>query len=124
MTIRELRSMGIKIIAIVIIIVEAFLSHQSGRTSGKESRWLSEKTGVNESFIRSAAHVLLFAVLAGIAWLAFGTAGIIVAAVWAIADEATKPLLHNQRHCSLKDILLNLAGTALGTALALLIQKP
>lgn len=112
--------MGMKITAVFIFLVEVFLSHQGGRESGMESRWLSERTGIVEGFLRLSAHVLLFAALAGFSTGAFGTAGLIATAVWAVMDEVTKPMLRNQRHCSGKDILLNLAGVWIGAGLAMM----
>ena len=114
--------MILKIAVIVVFIFEIFHSHQSGRKSGMESRWLAERTGVQESLLRSAAHVLLFAVLTALGSIAFGWVGFIAALVWAAADEASKPLLRNQRHCSGKDILLNLAGVGIGGIVTLLIK--
>ena len=107
---------------VLIFLAEAFLSHQGGKESGAESRWLSERTGIREGFLRSIAHVLLFAVLAGFSMDAFGTIGLIAAAAWAVVDEMTKPLLHNQRHCSGKDILLNLFGIWIGAGLIVVIR--
>ena len=113
--------MVLKIAVIVVLLAEIFLSHQSGSSSGMESRWLADRTGIRESFLRSAAHVLIFAVLAALGTIGFGWIGLIVIAVWAVLDEVTKPLLRNQRHCSGKDILLNLAGTGIGGAIALIL---
>ena len=107
----------------MILLVEVFLSHQEGRLSGAESKWLSEKTGLKEGFIRSFAHILLFMILACASFIAFETAGLIVVIIWSALDEITKPLLNNFRHCSGRDILLNYIGTGLGTGLALLIMS-
>ena len=115
--------MGFKVTAVVIFLIEVFLSHQEGRQSGAESKWLSEKTGLKESFIRSFAHILLFVILAGTVFVAYGIAGFIFVIIWAALDEITKPLLHNFRHCSGRDILLNYIGIGIGTGVALLIMS-
>ena len=36
--------------------------------------------------------------------------------MWAIIDEATKPLLKNERHFSLKDVGWNMIGIMIGVA--------
>ena len=114
--------MGLKIVTVSIFLAEAFLSHQGGKESGMESRWLSEWIGIKEGILRSYAHALLFAVLTVFSIAAFGTIGLIATAVWAVVDEMTKPLLHNERHCSGKDILLNLIGEGIGAGLAALVS--
>ena len=113
--------MSVKIVAVLFFLAEAFLSHHGGKESGAESRWLSERTGIREGFLRSSAHVLLFAVLTVFSIAAFGTIGLISTAAWAVVDEMTKPLLYNQLHCSCKDILLNLIGVGIGTGLVALV---
>ena len=109
-----------KIAAIVVFLLEAFLSHQGGKQSGEESRWLSKVSGINEGFLRKSAHVLSFLIITVLAVSGFGTAGLIAAAIWALVDELTKPLLKNQRHCSGRDILLNLVGVAAGGTVVLI----
>ena len=106
----------------MIFLIEIFLSHQEGRKSGAESKCLSEKTGIKEGFIRSFAHILLFMNIAGSSFIAFGIVGFIFVIIWSALDEITKPLLHNFRHCSGKDILLNYIGTGIGTGLVMLVQ--
>lgn len=78
--------MGLKVAAIAVFLIEVFLSHQGGKESGAESRWLSERIGLKESFLRSAAHVLIFAVLTCVTVLGFGWVGVALVAVWAAVD--------------------------------------
>ena len=103
-----------KTAAILVFLVEVFLSHQNGRESGAESKWLAERIHIKEGILRKSAHVLCFMILSILMSLAYGTAGYIAVAAWAAVDELTKPVLRNQRHCSGKEILLNLAGVVVG----------
>lgn len=54
--------------------------------------------------------------------LAYGMAGFITVAAWAVVDETTKPMLHNQRHCSGKEILLNIAGVIAGGGVSFILK--
>ena len=102
-----------KIVAILWFILEAWLSHTPGDKSGEESRSLSAVLHVNEGFLRKAAHVMMFAVLALLVALSFPQWCLWLVAGWALADEATKPFVLG-RHFSWQDVGLNLLGTAVG----------
>lgn len=97
----------------VVFIIEVYLSHQNGKESGAESRAMSERLHLNEHLIRTGAHIGFFAVLIFLAlfispWIS------IAVVLWAIIDEATKPLLKNERHFSLKDVGWNVTGVVIG----------
>ncbi|MDE6519937.1 MAG: VanZ family protein [Ruminococcus sp.] len=97
----------------VVFIIEVYLSHQNRRKSGMESRTLSEHLHLNEYLIRTGAHIGFFAVLTFLSlfispWIS------IVVILWAIIDEATKSLLKNERHFSLKDVGWNMVGIMIG----------
>ena len=96
--------------------LECWLSHQPGKRSGAQSKWLAERSRTTERFLRRAAHVLCFFVLTLLACLGFGPWAIVFCAAWAALDEWTKKFVRG-RHCSGRDILLNLLGLALGAAL-------
>ena len=97
-----------------VFIIEIYLSHQNGRNSGAESRALLKYLHLNERFIRTGAHIGFFAVLIFLSlfispWIS------IAVVLWAIIDEATKPLLKNERHFSIIDVGWNFAGVVIGT---------
>lgn len=98
----------------VVFIIEVYLSHQNGKKSGAESKSLSERLHLNEHLIRTGAHIGFFAVLTFLSlflskWLC------VAVILWAIIDEATKPLLKNERHFSFKDVGWNVVGVGIGT---------
>lgn len=105
----------------VVFIIEVYLSHQNGKDSGAESRALSKHLHLNERLIRIGAHIGLFSILMFFAlflskWLW------VAVTLWAIIDEATKPLLKNEQHFSLKDIGWNMIGVVIGTVVWMLTQ--
>lgn len=101
----------LKLIAVLIFAAEVILSHIPGERSGAQSQSLSRLTHIPESFLRRAAHVVLFFALSvsfAFAWEWYGIVGAM--------DEVTKiPILG--RHCSAMDIGLNLLGTWIGMLL-------
>ncbi|MDE5558727.1 MAG: VanZ family protein [Ruminococcus sp.] len=105
----------------VVFIIEVYLSQQNGRKSGAESRTLSEHLHLNEYLIRTGAHIGFFSILMFLAL--FLSKWLWVAAVlWAIIDEATKPLLKNERHFSFIDVGWNFVGVVIGTVVWMLTQ--
>lgn len=111
-----------KFFAIAVFVVEVLLSHTPGEASENQSKWLSSMTGVKEGLLRRAAHVILFAALAVIAGLGFGTWGIVGVAAWAILDEVTKIPIPGRHFCLWPDVILNIIGCLLGTAIWLIIK--
>lgn len=107
--------------AVVVFIVECVLSHTPGDRSGRQSETLAKLSGVDEGLLRRFAHVFLFLVLGVLAGAGFGWIGIGAAAVWAVVDELTKPLVPG-RHFSWIDVGLNLAGVAVGVGLWLVLR--
>ncbi len=113
------------IMFIAVTITEVYLSHQNGKDSGAASKFLSTHFYLSEAVIRTGAHIISFAVMMFLAcWVCGGckeyqvrmmTA--VVVALWAIMDEVTKPMLKNERHCSVKDIGWNLVGCVIGFGL-------
>ena len=102
-----------KMTSVLWFIVECWLSHQPGEQSGANSRWLAVQSKTDEKIIRKAAHVLCFAVLSVLSCLGFGPLALIFCAAWSVLDELTKRKIRG-RHCSGKDMALNLLGTAVG----------
>jgi len=102
-----------RIVAVVVFIVECVLSHTPGDRSGRQSETLAKLSGVDEGLLRRLAHVFLFLVLGVLTGAGFGWIGIGAAAVWAVVDELTKPLIPG-RHFSWIDVGLNLVGVAAG----------
>lgn len=105
-----------RIAAVLIFIVECWLSHQGGKKSGEESRWLARATGIKEKTLRRMAHVLLFLALSVCTGLGFGWQRIVGVCIWSVLDEVTKIWVRG-RHCSALDIGLNLLGTGIGLIL-------
>lgn len=110
-----------KIAAVVFFIIEVVLSHTPGERSGHQSEVLSRWTHLPEGTLRRAAHIILFFFLSLFAGLGFGIWGVGAVALWAVVDEATKPLIPG-RHFSALDILLNLVGVAFGIGLWLVVR--
>ena len=113
--------MGWKIAAVLWFLLECWLSHQSGKQSAEQSRRLAARSGANERRLRRDAHLLCFAILALLACLGFGPRALLFCAAWSALDELTKKGIEG-RHCSPRDIRLNLLGAALGAAVWLVIQ--
>lgn len=108
-----------------------FLSHQDGtdtfNTSHGLTLYLSQLLNMDpqllHGIVRKAAHLVLYFVLVMLLcgcqlggrkrpWLA-----LVLAIVFSIVDEATKPLIPG-RHCDVEDILLNDVGVVLGYIVA------
>ena len=118
--------MAIKIATFLWLLLMTFLSHIGGKTSGAESRWLSDMTGVNEKLLRQLAHVICFMVLAVLVLLSFPDTPlwlkVILLILWAVIDEASKALpIFQGRHCSIPEIGLNVLGVAIGAGIGILI---
>ncbi len=118
-----------------------FLSHQPGpdtaETSGVLARIITEfmvhtlrvdvSVNIVHEFIRHAAHIILYMVLAvdlgillrkvGVGWLWI----VFLLMSLAAADEATKPLIAG-RHCELVDIGRNCLGNVLGICIVFLVR--
>ena len=114
--------MGWKTAAVLWYLLECWLSHVPGHRSGAQSRWLAEHSGTDERLLRRAAHVLCFAGLSLLSGLGFGWWGAAFSTAWSALDELTKRGIRG-RHCSRRDIRLNLIGTVIGTAVWLLGKK-
>ena len=102
-----------KFFAIVVFIIELWLSHKDGKKSGQDSQTLANWTGINESFLRKFAHVFLFFLLTLLSVYGFGPLAFVFCMAWAIADEITKKWMPG-RHCSGFDMVLNLIGVGVG----------
>ena len=110
-----------RLAAVAVFIVECVLSHTPGDRSGRQSETLAKLSGVDEGLLRRLAHVFQFLVLGVLTGAGFGWIGIGTAAVWAVVDEATKPLVPG-RHFSWIDVGLNLVGVAVGVGLWLVLR--
>ncbi len=109
-----------KFAAVVIFVIEAILSHTPGEKSGEESRWLARTTGIKEGLLRQSAHVVLFFLLSLFAALGFDWWGVGAVTVWAAVDEISKKIVPG-RHSSGGDMILNLAGVAVGVVIWFLL---
>ena len=80
-----------KIVFLLLLIIEIFLSHQPGEESGAESRALAKTLHVSEKWLRISAHVILFAALSYLMISSFPeihlALRISVIGAWAVADE-------------------------------------
>lgn len=110
-----------RVAAVVWLLIECWLSHTPGPTSGAESRWLAKYSGIEESWLRRAAHVFLFFLLSMFAGLGFGWIEIVGVAMWSFVDELTKVWIPG-RHFSWFDVGLNLIGTVAGSMLWLVFK--
>ena len=111
--------------AIIILILAAWLSHQPGDISGRESAHLAQLLGVSDAFLRSACHYMFFFLLTfccGVSlvlwekplwWLL-----LIFPLCW--LDEASKPMIIG-RHFSWIDVGKNAAGAAAGMLLTIAV---
>lgn len=108
-----------KIATVVWFGIEVVLSHTPGDQSGAKSQAISRLTGIDEGLLRRSAHVSLFAVLSLLAGVGWGWIGVVVSAVWSVLDEMTKRWIPG-RHSSAFDMLLNLFGVVIGTAVWLI----
>ena len=114
----NLRSFAV-VVFIAVTITEIYLSHPNGRDSGAVSRTLSTCIHISEKKLRTGAHMISFAVMTVLLCLVCQMYQLrmitsLFVAVWSVMDEATKPMVKNGRHCSLKDIGWNLLGVAVG----------
>ena len=111
-----------KILFFAVFVIEVCLSHTPGEASGNQSKWLSSMTGVKEGLLRRLAHVVLFAALAVTAGLAWGWYGIGAVALWSLLDEVTKIPIPGRHFCLWPDVILNIIGCLLGTAIWLITK--
>ena len=125
---------------ILWLLFMTWLSHQDGEHTSKTSlelanhmkHWFPVKDiGKLNKQLRSSAHVILFAVLTILLTGTLRSAkvsaagmavGLILTALWAWADEATKPLIQG-RHFSWFDVRLNWMGIGMGILAGVLIYK-
>lgn len=88
----------------------------------KHSRGLSRLTHLNERMLRTSAHVVAYLILGALvrlAWLSAPTVIIILAVAGVgIIDEWSKQYVSG-RHCSFKEMGLNVVGAVLGVLLAM-----
>ena len=110
-----------KLAAVAWLLIECWLSHTPGPTSGAKSRWLAKTTGVDEGVLRCAAHVFLFAGLGLFAAEGWGWTGVAVAVLWSFVDEATKVWIPG-RHFSWIDVGLNLIGCMVGSLVRICVR--
>ena len=123
----------ISLISMILwFIFMTYLSHQDGEHTGRASRELAEHlrfldNDINDlnGKLRRAAHIVVFAVFTFLLGLTLKIGGIslgwmIIVALWSYVDEATKPWIQG-RHFSWFDVGLNLIGTFIGGAVAILL---
>ncbi len=111
-SVRETVEMKI-ILFTVVFIIEVYLSHQNGRNSGTKSQKIARSFHINEHLIRTGAHIGFFSILMFLALFLSNWLWVAVI-LWAIIDEATKPLLKNERYFSLIDVGWNMVGIMIG----------
>ena len=115
------------IMFIAVTITEVYLSHQNGKDSGAASKSLSTRLHLSEAVIRTGAHMISFAVMTVLLCLVCQMYQLrmitsLLATVWAVMDEVTKPMMKNGRHCSIKDIGWNLLGVAVGCGVWMIVS--
>ena len=98
---------------IATVLLEVYLSHQNGKDSGAASKTLSSRIHISEKMLRTGAHIISFAVMTVLACQVWKIAPVAVV-IWSVMDEVTKPMLKNERHCSVKDIGWNVVGCVIG----------
>lgn len=83
-----------KILFLLLLIIEVFLSHQPGEESGAELRALARTLHMPEKWLRISAHVILFAALSYLMITAFPGVHLAlrigVIGAWCILDEWSK----------------------------------
>ncbi len=109
----ETSKIVLMVVLAVVVIAEVFLSHQNGKDSGAASKSLSNRLHLSEAVIRTGAHIGFFAVMTILSLLSYPVF-VVVVGLWAVVDEMTKPLLKNERHCSVVDIGWNVLGCVIG----------
>lgn len=112
---------------LAVTIAEIFLSHQNGKDSGAASKNLSSRMHISEKMLRTGAHMISFAVMTVLLCLVCQMYQLrmitsLLATVWAVMDEVTKPMMKNGRHCSIKDIGWNLLGVAVGCGVWMIVS--
>ena len=117
-----------KIVFLIVLAIEVFLSHQSGARSGAESRALAKTLHVSERILRTSAHVFLFMALSFLAIIAFPSLPlwfrIVVVGVWCVLDEWSKGWsLFPGRHFSWIDCVWNGLGWSLGICIWLISTR-
>lgn len=76
---------------------------------------------MNERMLRTSAHVVVYFIFGALAWMAFQQLLVVpVVVLIGILDEATKRFISG-RHCSFKEMGLNVVGAVLGVALCVAI---
>ena len=105
-----------------------YLSHQNGESTAETSLKLAEFLGNEEwnGWLRRAAHVALFLVLAVLVsvTLKYWDADwrlVFLVLVWAVVDEATKPLIEG-RHFAWFDVGLNEVGSVIGIVVGFILR--
>lgn len=82
---------------------------------------MSRLTHLNERVLRTSAHVVVYAVFGALAWTAFQQWLVVpVVVLIGIADEWSKRFISG-RHCSFKEMGLNVVGAVLGVVLCVAI---
>ena len=111
---------------ILRFILMTYLSHQTGDgTARTGKRIVGLLKGVDEAFLRTAAHVGCFFILTVLLLTTLKLAGtsvlpgIVGAAIWAWGDEWTKQFIMG-RHYELIDTAKNLTGVGLGCLMLLI----
>lgn len=76
---------------------------------------------MNERMLRTSAHVVVYFIFGALAWMAFQQLLVVPGVVIiAVLDEWSKRFIKG-RHCSLKEMGLNVVGAVLGVALCVAI---
>ncbi len=132
----------LNVFGVIWLVLMMFLSHQPGpdtaKTSGVMAKLIAEyiayifdiSIGVDivHEFIRHAAHIVLYMVLAvdlGLLLRKAGNSWLWIAILLmgiAVADEATKPFISG-RHCELVDIGRNCLGNVIGMGMVFLAKR-
>lgn len=120
------------VLTVIWFVFMTYLSHEDGeytsRTSLRLARlltFLGDDIEEIDRYLRKLAHIVVFAVFAilfcitlRIADLPVWTMSLVY--IFTVVDEATKPLSRG-RHFSISDVMLNVAGTAIGVLVAMVL---
>lgn len=120
------------ILTIIWFVFMTWLSHQDGEHTDRTSKELAKRlkflysdSVILNNVLRKLAHVVVFAVFTFLWGLTIKAGGLspwlmMLAVIWAWADEATKPMIPG-RHFSWFDVRLNLVGVVLAGVVWVLV---
>ena len=119
-------------LTVIWFIFMTYLSHEDGERTTETSlrlarhfKFLGDDIEEINRYLRKIAHIVVFAVFTILYCLTVRLANLplwtmSLVYVFTIVDEATKPFIKG-RHFSWYDVVLNVAGTAIGVLIVMII---